>query len=164
MVPSGSAAVWSLSSAADFAAQNGSIALAVSSATPWPTNNGVLARFVFTVQPGATTRYGWPISVPSVELSRDGFTTDTLGAALWTFIGHAPTQSSFAPVVTFDNTGKAQLTLHGDIGATYRVEGSSDLITWTVLGAYYAADGTIAVQDSASAGATARFYRATLVL
>lgn len=163
MIPSGSAAVWSLSSSADFAAQNGAISLAVSSANTWPTNNGTLARFVFTVQPGATVRYGWPVALKNLEVSRDGFTTDLLGDAAWTFIGHPPTQSSFAPAISFDNTGKAQLTLHGDIGATYRVDGSSDLINWTVLGAYYAADGTIAVQDSASAGATARFYRATLV-
>jgi hypothetical protein len=159
MVPSGSAAVWSLSSAADFTAQSGVISFAASSATAWPTNNGVLTRFVFTVQPGATALYSWPVALKGLEVSRDGFTTEVLGQGSWTFTGHAAGQSSLSPGISFNAEGGAVVSLHGDAGASFRVEVSTDLKNWSPIYSGYTADGAITVTDPANAETT-RFYRA----
>jgi hypothetical protein len=164
LVPSGSVSIWNLApNQNNYATQNGAISLAASSAAAWPTNNGVLARFMFTVQAGATARYAWPVLLRSIEVSRDGFTTETLSDIGSTFIGHAPIQPTFTPAITFDGDRSAKLTLHGDIGATYRIEASNDLINWSLLGTIYSADGSIPVYDTAANTANARFYKATLI-
>jgi hypothetical protein len=164
LVPAGSVALWNVSpNQNNYATQDGTISLAVSSASAWPSKNGALAKFVFTVQPGATSRYGWPVQLENVELSRDGFTTDLLGGDNWTFIGRAAADATFTPAITFNANGAPKLTLHGDLGATYRVEASNDLLTWSPVGTYYSADGSITIDDAAANGATAHFYKATLV-
>jgi hypothetical protein len=164
LVPAGAVALWNVSpSQNNYATQDGTISLAVSSASAGSTYNGVLAQFTFTVQAGATARYGWPVQLENVEVSRDGFTTDLLGNASWTFIGHAPTDAAFAPAISFNADGSAKLTLRGDVGASYRVEASNDLVHWAPVGTYYSADGSIDVDDSAGNGAGPRFYKATLI-
>jgi len=164
IVPAGSVSIWNVSpSQNNYVTQDGAVSLGISSATAWPTNNGVLARFTFTVQAGAASRYGWPVVVKNLEVSRDGFTTDVLGGADWTFIGRAPADASFTPAISFNADGSARLTLHGDIGATYRIEASGDLVNWSEVGTYYSADGSIALSDAAANGSSARFYKATLI-
>jgi hypothetical protein len=164
IAPAGSVAIWNLSpSQNNYVTQNGAISLGISSATAWPTNNGVLARFTFTVQPGATAQYGWPVVLKNLELSRDGFNTDAIGNTSWTFVGRAVADASFTPSISFNADGSAKLTLHGDVGATYRIEASNDLVNWSEVGTYLSADGSIAVNDAAGNGASARFYKATLV-
>jgi hypothetical protein len=164
LVPSGVVSLWNLSpNQNNYATQSGAISLAVSGPSAWPTNNGVLARFTFTVQSGAAAHYGWPVLLKNLEVSHDGFATEILGDAAWTFIGHAATPASFAPEISFNADRSAKLILHGDIGASYRIEASSDLATWTDLGTLYSADGSIIIQDTATVGAEARFYKATLV-
>lgn len=161
MVPGGAVAIWNVSpSQNNYATQDGSVSFAVSTAAAWPNNTGVLARFTFTVQPGATTLYGWPVLLENLEVSRDGFTTELLGRGSWTFTGHAATQAALNPNITFDVDGKPTFTLQGDAGAWFKVEASSDLKTWSPVHISYAADGTITVKDELAAGVTVRFYRA----
>jgi hypothetical protein len=75
----------------------------------------------------------------------------------------ALTPANFAGAVTFAEDGTPHLVLTGDIGATYLIQASSDLVNWTDLGAYVCADGTIQVNDSAGADSDGRFYKAVLI-
>lgn len=161
LVPTGAVALWNVSPAQNnYATQDGTVSFAVSSAGIWPGNVGVLARLTFTVQAGASARYGWPVIVENFEISHDGFATEFVGNGLWTFTGHAATGAELNPSITFAPDGKPTITLHGDIGASFSIEASSDLTTWTPIGTVYSADGTISIQDNLAGAAGARFYRA----
>src|SRR5207245_1153254 len=62
LVPGGALAVWNVSpSQNNFATQDGHLSLAVSTATAWPSSNGVLAQVTFQVQSGATNAHTWPL-------------------------------------------------------------------------------------------------------
>jgi hypothetical protein len=161
-VPTGASAFWNVApDGNNYVTQNGAVSMAASAATVWPSSNGVIARLTFTVQPGATNRYGWAMAVKNVEVSRADFLIDSLAGASWTFVARAPVAAQFAGGITF-NGQTPRLSLQGDIGATYLIEGSSDLQAWDVVGLYYNSTGTLVVEDSLAGGATARFYRATL--
>jgi hypothetical protein len=160
LVPSGAVAMWNVSpNQNNYATQDGTVSFAVSTANAWPGKSGVLARLTFTVQPGATTRYGWPVYLESFEVSRDGFATEFIGNGLWTFTGHAATQATLSPSITFAADGKPTITLQGDAGASFSIEASSDLKTWTPIGSY-SSNGTITIQDHLAGAASERFYRA----
>jgi len=162
---SGALLAWNVSpNVNDYAAQNGAISLGVSSATAWPTNNGVLARFTFTVQAAAAGRYSWPVQLKNLEISRDGFQNEVIGDASVNFIARAPAPASFDPSVHFNANGSAKLSFQGDLGATYMVFGSSDLTVWKVIGTYSTTiSGAIEVTDPDATGVATRFYKATLV-
>lgn len=132
--------------------QPGSITLAVADAAAWANNNGILARLKFTaLAPGAT------IALLNCELT-DGYEDKLLDASTITLDGPP---SQFSSNVTFGAGGVAHLTLTGLPGVSYKVEASSDLIHWDMVGAYSSATGTIQIDDSAGAGETVRFYKAT---
>jgi hypothetical protein len=161
LVPSGAMTVWNVApNQNNFATQNGAVSFAVSSGASWPNSSGVLARLTFTVQPGATARYGWPLELENLEVSRDGFIADTIGNAGWTFTGHMPTGGTLAPNVTFAADGKPIITLQGDRAASFVIESSDDLQTWSPVGTVYSSDGTVTIQDSMATASSARFYRA----
>jgi hypothetical protein len=162
IVPVGASAFWNVSpDGSNYATQNGAVSMAASAANVWPASNGVVARLTFTVQVGATNRYAWPVTIKNVEVSRADFLVESLATSSWTFIARAPVAATFAGSVTF-NGRTPRLTLQGDVGATYVIEGSSDLKAWDVVGVYYNSTGTVTIEDSAAAGANARFYKATL--
>jgi len=166
LVPaSGALLAWNVSpSVTDYANQNGAISFGVSSATSWPANNGVLARFTFTVQAAAAGRYTWPMFIRNGETTSDGFRTDSLGTASLNFVARAPAPANFEPSVHFDASGSSKLILQGDLGATYVVHGSSDLSTWKIIGTYSTTtSSTIEINDPEATGAATRFYRATLI-
>lgn len=164
IVPSGSVSMWNVSPAQNnYTLQDGAVSVAISSASAWPTNNGVVGRFTFTVQPTATTRYTWPIQLKNLEVSRDGYQDESLGGAAMNFVARAPVSATFTPAITFSGSGAAQLVLQGDLGATYVVEASGDLKNWVQVGTYSTTtSGTVTIQDP-DASASTRFYRATLV-
>jgi hypothetical protein len=163
IVPAGAFTAWNISpNQTDYVAQNGALSLGVSAANSWPLSNGVVARLTFTVQSGATSRFGWPVTLKNVELSRPNFQIQSLSSSEWTFISRDPLPSEFGSEITFSPTGVPTLTFQGDLGATYVIEASSDLHTWEFLGTYYNATGSFSIEDAAGAGADARFYRATL--
>jgi len=51
------------------------------------------------------------------------------------------------------------LTIAGDVGRTYFVEVSEDLIDWALLTDVVATAATVEVRDPMAAGVGARFYR-----
>src|SRR5204862_4277728 len=92
LVPSSALTLWNVQPAQnDYAAQSGRVKVAMSSATPWPTSNGVLAEFVFQVQTGQTAQYRWPIWVSNVEVTDGGYDVQLLADAETFFIGRNPT-------------------------------------------------------------------------
>lgn len=162
IVPTGALTAWNVSpNQNNYATQNGAVSLAASSPTTWASSNGIVARLTFTVQAGATSRFGWPVTVKNVEVSRPDFQIETMPANQWTFIARAPEPAQFTSDISF-NGSTPRLTLQGDLGATYLIEGSSDLKAWDPIGVYYDANGALTIEDPAGAGAAARYYRATL--
>ena len=57
-------------------------------------------------------------------------------------------------------SGNFQFTLVGEAGRTYRVDYSTDLLTWTLLYTVVNADGAIPLVDPGATGHSFRFYRA----
>ncbi|HEV2453912.1 MAG TPA: hypothetical protein VGY98_06600, partial [Verrucomicrobiae bacterium] len=56
-----------------------------------------------------------------------------------------------------------QLTVLGDYGAHYRIDGSSDFSTWTPLGTVTNVFGAAVFSDPAAPSIAYRFYRAVQV-
>jgi hypothetical protein len=56
-----------------------------------------------------------------------------------------------------------QVRLQGEVGSTYSIETSTDMVHWVPWTNAVAADGTITVTDTAATNYPARFYRARLV-
>lgn len=162
IIPSGSLTAWNVSpSQYNYATQDGAVSLAASSAATWTSSNGIVARLTFTVQAGATARFGWPLTVKNVEVSRPDFQIETIPANQWTFVARAAEPAQFTSDISF-NGNTPRLTLQGDLGATYLIEASSDLSAWEPIGVYYNANGALTIEDPAGAGSAARYYRATL--
>src|SRR6185436_16224498 len=120
-------AVWNLApDQTNYVTQNGHITLALSGSTPWNASNSVLAEFTFEVQPGASTRYLWPLTVNALQIT-DGFNTRSLlppGAA---FIGRPPVSGRMLRL-SVARGGSASFQFSGDVGANYRLEYSDDLV------------------------------------
>jgi hypothetical protein len=60
------------------------------------------------------------------------------------------------------NASGFRFTLAGEWGATYQVQGSSDLITWLPLGFLTNAYGTAQFSDASATNASFKFYRSVL--
>ena len=99
MVPDASLVLWNVApSQNDYANQSGSISFVTSSGAAWPgaQAGGVLAEFVFKVQPGAASEAFWPIGIRSVEVpSEDGFDILSLASSQVEFLGQATTYASW---------------------------------------------------------------------
>jgi hypothetical protein len=54
------------------------VSFAASTASTWPSANGVLAELTFQVQPGASNQAGWPVRLSGVEVTADGFENRSL--------------------------------------------------------------------------------------
>src|SRR6185437_3809237 len=155
-------AVWNVQPAQnDFIVQNGRVVAALSSATPWVPNNGVLAEFLFQVQPGETTQYRWPIHLSGMELtSADGYDVRDLADSELFFIGRDPVPPSLTYTPPAAGTTGFSLTLTGETGVSYVIEASSDLNTWTPLATLTASNGTLNFTDPDAGNSSQRFYRA----
>jgi hypothetical protein len=143
----------------NIATQNGHLLLAASSANPWATNQGVLAEITFQVQPGATARYLWPITLSQTEITEDGYRNHALSTT-----GSGVSVRPPAPARLFANSaalnnGQFSLSLSGDAGATYAVEASTDLQHWSTIATVENNPGTAWVTDSKAGNYPHRFYR-----
>lgn len=137
-----------------------SFTLVVSSTDAWPANEGVLAELTFQVQSTASAQYLWPVTVLGAELFADGYASLSPVASNLQFIGRAPLPPSLGTArVTKDGL---ELVLTGETGATYQVEVSTDMITWTPLTSGVNDTGTMLLLDSAASSAPCRFYRARM--
>jgi hypothetical protein len=61
------------------------------------------------------------------------------------------------------NGGEFEFSLYGEDGVLYRIERSTNLLTWQPLTNVICTDGMATVRDATVAGSTQRFYRAVLV-
>jgi len=162
IVPAGAAVVWNLSPAQnDYAAQDGTISLAVTTDRNWSTNQGVLAEFTFTVQSGATNQYRWPITLGQAELS-SGYDLVAATGSEVLFVGREPRSPRFEGTPTLTN-GNFSIPLNAETGVQYRIEVSDNLIDWTLLRTATASDTRLDVVDSVPTLSTRRFYRAIQV-
>ncbi|MCC7377246.1 MAG: hypothetical protein IT581_21470 [Verrucomicrobiales bacterium] len=59
--------------------------------------------------------------------------------------------------------GRVTLNLRGDSGQNYRIEGSSDLKSWSPLATGVAAGGVLTASDAIAVGGAGRFYRGVAV-
>jgi len=158
IVPANATILWNLSPTNNYAAQDGSINLAVTSASDWPTNSGPLAEFTFTVQSTESGQYRWPISISNVEIS-SGYDLVTAADTSLSYIGRDPLPAQFGGGLTLTN-GEFQISLAGEAGVRYLIEVSQDLENWTELTTTSSATGQIQASDSAAGQNEHRFYRA----
>jgi hypothetical protein len=131
LVPGNALAVWNVSPLQNnLVAQDGHIGFAVSSASPWQLSNGVLAELTFQVQPGATNRFSWPLTLRGCELTGNGYGNRFIVGNGARLIARSPLAAAFG---TFNRDAKGVMgaTLAGDDDATYVIEASPDLVHWT---------------------------------
>jgi uncharacterized repeat protein (TIGR02543 family) len=161
LVPSSAVTVWNVAPAqTDYAQQSGRITAGISSATAWPTNDGVLAELVFQVQAGQANQYRWPIRLNNMEVTPDGYDLQLLGSAETHFIGRDPVPASLGGVSSGITSEGFSISLSGDPGVVYTIERSSDLVTWTPLATVTNDDGTVTFVDPETPYSAHRFYRA----
>src|SRR5204862_4629735 len=111
--------------------QSGKVSVAMTSAAAWSTNNGDLADFTFTVEPGAGDQYRWPISIAKIDLA-NGFDAVSVAGSEIPFIGRDPKPAVLGGSFKTGN-GQFQIGVKGEIGVHYLIEVSDDLKTWKQL-------------------------------
>ena len=159
VVPGDAVAIWNVGPAQNnYAAQDGRVTLAVSTATPWPAD-GVVAELTFAVQPGATAQHLWPLALSRVEVTSNGFDSRPVFSLPSVFSGRAPLPGLLGNPRRL-LSGECHLTLSGDAGATYQIEASQDLVHWTTLANVLNSAGNMPFVDSEAAHYPRRFYRA----
>jgi hypothetical protein len=158
-VPGSAVAIWNVEpSQNNYATQNGHIDLAVSSSVAWTANDNILAEFTFEVQPGATNRYQWPISLSAVEVTGNGYNNRSLTTSGSAFIGRAPVSGSMANLGVLPS-GTVSFSLMADVGADYRIDASDDLVHWSLLQEVLNHSGSTLIEDTDAARHPHRFYR-----
>jgi hypothetical protein len=162
IVPVNAAVLWNVAPGQiDYAAQNGTVYVALTSDRNWTTNSGPLAQFEFTVQEGAHGQFRWPLTVTAVELS-SGFDLIELPGAELFYIGRDAIAPSFNATPQFTDEG-LQLTFGTESGVQYRIERSSDLLNWEPLTTIKGIGAALSVIDEDAGQPAHRFYRAVQV-
>lgn len=158
-VPSGTLAVWNLAPAqTNFTTQDGHITLALSGSVAWAASSSVLAEFTFEVQPAASNRYLWPITIDALEITGNGFNNRTLAPLAGAFVGRNPVSGTMTRISVAPG-GDVTFHFNGDIGANYRIEFSDDLIHWSLLRDVMNNAGPIEINDPSAGSRPHRFYR-----
>jgi hypothetical protein len=152
LVPPNAAVAWNTT-------QPGRATLAVSSSSPWPASDGVLAEVTFEVLPGASAQYAWLLGLRGVEITPDGYAPRRILSTGSLFIGRPARPGSLARWFR-NHEGGFEFTLSGDSQATYRVEASTDLVNWTVLTEAVVGSESLQVVDPDASQFSRRFYRA----
>ena len=161
IVPSSAVTLWNVQPAQnDYARQSGRVTVAMSSATPWPTTNGVLAEFTFEVQAGQAQQYRWPVQVSGMQLTSDGYDNLPLAPAQICFIGRDPIPASLDSASGGLSGDGFKVSLTGEVGASYSIEASTNLVNWTPLVTLTNSNGSVNLVDPAAARFNQRFYRA----
>jgi hypothetical protein len=159
IVPAGAAAMWNISPAQNnYQTQNGLVALAVTSDRAWPTNQGAVAEFTFTVQPGATNQHLWNVTLSQGEI----FTGELLLAAAGgqiSFIGRNSVPPTFTANPVVGENG-ISLSFGSEQGLRYRLEVSENLVDWSPITTITGTGGQIDYTAQKSEGATQQFFRA----
>jgi hypothetical protein len=161
LVPGSAVAIWNVAPAQNnYPAQDGRVLAALSSATPWPTNSGVLAEFTFQVQPGQSDQYSWTVSIGNMEITDNGYEVLALSDAQLSFIGRESLPPRLTSASAAMSPGGFELSLTGEVGLSYTIEASSDLVTWTPVTTLTPANGTLNFTDPNGTNLGHRFYRA----
>ncbi len=161
MVPAGAVTLWNVQPAQNnYALQTGRVSVAMSSATVWPTNSGVLAQFTFQVQPGQSSQYCWPIQLSGLEVTSDGYDIRQLPATQMCFIGRDPLPANLSANSSGLSVDGFKVTLSGDAGLSYTLEVSTDLLHWTPLSTLSNSSGGLNFVDPEATNSGYRFYRA----
>ena len=98
LVPGDSLVLWNVLPLQDYANQSGSVSFVASSSAAWlgAEAGGVLAEFVFKVQPGASAQAFWPINLRQVEVpSENGFEILELPGSSIEFLGQPTTYDTW---------------------------------------------------------------------
>ncbi|HUR45758.1 MAG TPA: cohesin domain-containing protein [Candidatus Saccharimonadales bacterium] len=160
LVPASALSFWNVTPAqTNFASQDGHLVLAVSSATAWSGNQGVLSEVTFQVQPGAAAHYLSPITISQMEITEDGYKNHALATTGAAVTVRPPVPGRLLANSSSLANGQFSLSLSGDAGASYVVEVSSDLLHWSDLASVSNNPGTTLVTDPDAAAHTHRFYR-----
>jgi hypothetical protein len=158
-VPSNAFALWNVSPAQnDYSVQNGTVAAAISTATDWQTNSGVIAEFTFTVQEGSGQQHSWPVTITQVELS-SGFEPVSIAGAQVGYVGRDAVPPQFDSELIFADGGFS-LGFATEMGLKYDIEVSEDLESWQVLTTIQGTGGVVTASDEQAERTGARFYRA----
>jgi hypothetical protein len=164
LVPGGAVAAWNVTPAQNnYAVQDGRLAFGASSASPWPSQNGVLAEFTFEVQAAQVDRYAWPIRVSGLEITADGYDMLRLADAETVFVGRDPQPPDLGADPGSFVGGRFELRLTGEPGTSFLIEATTDFKTWWPIATLPNPDGILHFADPAAAGLGHRFYRATLL-
>jgi hypothetical protein len=158
LVPANAFTLWNIGPAQnDYAVQNGTVAAAITTATNWSTNSGVIAEFSFTVQEGAGQQYSWPVRVEQVEVS-SGFAPISIGGAELLYLGRDAVPPQFSVVPVFSEEGFS-LGFATELGLQYDIEISEDLVTWELLATMQGSGDTVPITDADAERVGRRFYR-----
>jgi uncharacterized repeat protein (TIGR02543 family) len=162
LVPTSALTVWNVAPAqTDYALQSGRVSLAMSSASVWPTNEGVLAELVFQVQTGQAAQYRWPVRISNVEVTDNGYDIQSLADETTHFIGRDPVPPNLRSTSGGLSSNGFGLTLSGETGVPYIFEASSDLTIWSPLVTLITgSNGALNFVDPAATNSPQRFYRA----
>jgi hypothetical protein len=159
-VPAAAVAIWNVAPAqTNYTLQSGVVSVALSSALPWPSSEGVVAELVFQVQEGQSSRYQWPIRVRQAEHTADGYDMTTLPDATLYYVGREPLTPQLTPTPGGLTDEGFAFSFLGESGLNYVVEVSTDLVQWTELATRAGADELITILDADASGAEHRFYR-----
>ena len=159
-VPATAVAIWNVAPAqTNYTLQSGVVSVALSSALPWPSSEGVVAELVFQVQEGQSSRYQWPIHVRQAEHTPDGYDMTILPDATLYYVGREPLTPQLTPMPGGLTEEGFAFSFLGEPGLNYVVEVSTDLVQWTPLATRAGADELITILDADASGAEHRFYR-----
>lgn len=161
LVPTSALALWNVIPANNFAAQEGVVRFGASTAKPWLSSTGVVAELLFEVQPGASFRHRWPITLDHLEVTRDGYDAETGGDAAAAFIGRAAQPPQVVGLGHNPGSPAWVFRLNGEPEVAYVIEASDDLLTWTPVGtASTSSNGELNFTDPGTTPVRHRFYRA----
>jgi len=162
LVPGSAVSVWNVQPAQNnYTLQSGQVSFVASSATQWAAKNGVLAEFVFQVQPGQTAQYRWPVRLSDLELTADGYDVRPVPQSEIYFIGRDPIPPDLSPASGSLTSNGFSLSLSGEPGVSYSLEVSSDLTNWLPLFSLTTgSNGALSFVDPAATNSLHRFYRA----
>ena len=155
------AAIWNVSPAqTDYAKQDGTLAMAVSSPEPWTTKNGVLAEISFDVQDGADLNQS-VLALSQVEVTPDGFDNRMLSGSSFN-VGSGetdkPTEPSEVEIIGIENApfGFSFKTANG---GEYEVEASEDLREWKKIWSVQGTGADYKFTDKREALFNQQYYR-----
>jgi hypothetical protein len=161
IVPSGAVAIWNVRpSQNNYSTQIGRLITGISSATQWAGSNGVVAQFVFEIQPGQAQLYRWPIRASRVQLTTDGYDVRSLSDAEIAFIGRDPVPATINASGSRLSGAGFSFPVTGEVGVPYVIEVSTDLAHWTTLTTQINSTGVMNILDPNALGQSSRFYRA----